>query len=79
MEMHTLTSWPDDPHLRYYSGRATYRKTIDISAADIRPGHSVAIDFGEGTPVSFPTLPTEFNMRAYLDSPVREAAQVYRQ
>jgi hypothetical protein len=77
VEMHTLTSWPDDPHLRYYSGRATYRKTIDISATDIRSGHSVAIDFGEGTPVSFPTPLTEFNMRAYLDSPVREAAQVY--
>ncbi len=77
VEMHTLASWPDDPHLRYYSGRATYRKTIDISTADIRPGHSVAIDFGDGTPVSFPTLPAEFNMRAYLDSPVREAAQVY--
>jgi hypothetical protein len=77
LEMHTLTSWPDDPHLRYYSGRASYRKTIDISAAAIRSGHSVAVDFGEGTPVSFPTLPTEFNMRAYLDSPVREAAQVY--
>jgi hypothetical protein len=77
VEMHTLTSWADDPHLRYYSGRASYRKTIDISAADIRSGHSVAIDFGEGTPVSFPTPLTEFNMRAYLDSPVREAAKVY--
>ena len=77
VEMHTLTSWPDNPHLRYYSGHATYRKTVDISAADIRSGHSVAIDFGEGTPVPFPTSPTEFNMRAYLDSPVREAAQVY--
>jgi hypothetical protein len=77
VEMHTLTSWPDDPHLRYYSGQASYRKTIDISAAAIRSGHSVAIDFGEGTPVAFPTLPVQFNMRAYLDSPVREAAQVF--
>jgi len=77
VEMHTLTSWPDNPHLRYYSGHATYRKTVDISAADIRSGHSVATDFGEGIPVPFPTSPTEFNMRAYLDSPVREAAQVY--
>jgi hypothetical protein len=75
--MHTLTSWPDDPRLRYFSGRATYRKTVDIAAAGIRSGHSVAIDFGEGTPVAFPTAPVEFNMRAYLDGPVREAARVY--
>jgi hypothetical protein len=75
--MHTLTSWPDEEPLRYYSGRGTYRKTIDIPASDTRPGHSIAIDFGEGTPVPMPALPVEFNMRAYLDSPVREAAEVY--
>ena len=75
--MPTLTSWTEDPHLRYYSGEATYRKTIDIPATDTRPGHSVAIDFGSGTPVPFPASSFEFNMRAYLDSPVREAAQVY--
>ena len=77
IEMHALTSWADEPGLRAYSGRATYRKTIDIPAGDARPGHTVAIDFGEGTPVPFPTFPQEFNMRAYLDSPVREAAEVY--
>ena len=77
IEMHTLTSWPDEPHLRYYSGRATYRKTIEIPAVDPRPGHSVSIDFGEGSPVPFPTFPAEFDMRAYLESPVREAAQVF--
>jgi hypothetical protein len=75
--MHALTSWPDDPRLRYFSGRATYRKTVDIAAASVRPGHSLAIDFGEGTPVPFPTVPVEFNMQAYLDGPVREAARVY--
>ena len=63
--------------MRYFSGEATYRKTIDIPDVDLRPGHSVVIDFGEGSPVPMPTMPVEFNMRAYLDSPVREAAQVY--
>jgi hypothetical protein len=77
VEMQTLTSWPDDPDLRYFSGHASYHKSVDISGADVRSGHSVGIDFGEGTPVAFPTLPVEFNMRAYLDSPVREAALVY--
>ena len=77
IEMHTLTSWPDEPHLRYYSGRATYRKTIDVPAAEVGAGHSMAVDFGEGTPVPLPTFPVEFDMRAYLESPVREAAQVF--
>jgi hypothetical protein len=77
IEMKTLVSWPDEPRLRYYSGRATYRKSIDIPAIDTRPGHSDSIDFGAGTPVPMPTSPVEFNMRAYLESPVREAAQVY--
>jgi hypothetical protein len=75
--MQTLSSWADDPRLQYFSGQATYRKIIDIPDADLRPGHSVVIDFGEGSPASMPTTPVEFNMRAYLDSPVREAAQVY--
>jgi hypothetical protein len=75
--MQTLSSWADDPKWRYFSGQVTYRKTLDIPAADTRPGHFVVIDFGEGTPVSMPTMPVEFNMRAYLDSPVREAGQVF--
>jgi hypothetical protein len=75
--MQTLSSWADDPRLRYFLGQGTYRKTIDIPATDTKPGHSVVIDFGEGTPVPMPTGPAEFNMRAYLDSPVREAALVY--
>ena len=77
VQMATLSSWPDDASRRYYSGRATYRKTIDVSAAAVGAGQSVAIDFGEGTPVPLPTMPAEFNMRAYLESPVREAAEVY--
>ncbi len=72
VQMTTLSSWDDDATRRYYSGRATYRKTIDVLA-----GRTVAIDFGEGTPVPLPAMPVEFNMRAYLDSPVREAAEVY--
>ena len=75
--MQTLSSWADDPRLQYFSGLATYRKIIEIPDADLQPGHSVVIDFGEGSPVSMPAAPVEFNMRAYLDSPVREAAQVY--
>jgi len=71
-----LSSWADDPKHRYYSGTATYGKTIEIAPAEIGPSHFIALDFGEGTPVPIPAEPGEFNMRAYLDSPVREAAKV---
>jgi hypothetical protein len=76
MEMQNLASWTDDPRHLYFSGRATYRKTIDIPHADEGAGRSVAIDFGEGKPLPLPENPAQ-NMRAYLESPVREAAQVF--
>ena len=74
--MSTLHSWSDDEPFKYYSGQVTYRKTINIPA-DLLSRNWLTLDFGEGTPVprSDP-LPT-FNMRAYLESPVREAAEVY--
>ena len=76
MTMQTLHSWSDDEPFKYYSGQVTYQKTIDIPA-DILSHRWVTLDFGEGTPVSKPDpLPT-FNMRAYLEGPVREAAEVY--
>jgi hypothetical protein len=75
--MANLASWADVRDLRFYSGTATYVKTIGMQASDLQPGNSVLIDFGEGTPVSVPDPLPRFNMRAYLESPVREAAQVY--
>jgi alpha-L-rhamnosidase len=74
-QMANLTSWTERPEARFFSGSATYQKTIEMPG--IRPGQSVALDFGEGTPVAPPDSSQRFNMRAYLDSPVRDAAQVY--
>ncbi|HEY3628447.1 MAG TPA: glycosyl hydrolase [Terracidiphilus sp.] len=71
-----LSSWTDDPGRRYYSGNATYSKSVEIGSEEIKPSHAVMLDFGDGTPVPFPGMPVEFNMRAYLDQPVREAAKV---
>jgi hypothetical protein len=75
--MHTLSSWGDDAHLRYYSGVVAYSRTIDISQGDLKAGHTVVLDFGEGIPVPKPDPLPRFNMRAYLEGPVREAALVY--
>jgi hypothetical protein len=72
LEMHVLHSISDDPHLRYYSGTITYEKTLSIPART-----AVMLDFGEGTSVPLPAPLHEFNMRAYLEGPIREAAQVF--
>ncbi len=74
--MSALQSWSDDDPFKYYSGEVTYEKTVD-TPADLLSHNWLTLDFGEGTPVLKPDpLPT-FNMRAYLDGPVREAAEVY--
>jgi hypothetical protein len=74
--MPTLHSWSEDDAFKYYSGQVTYQKTIDIPA-DLLSRNRITLGFGEGTPVPKPDpLPT-FNMRAYLEGPVREAAEVY--
>ncbi len=72
LEMKALHSISDDSRLRYYSGIITYEKTLNV------PAHTaVTLDFGEGTPVPLPSPLPLPNMRAYLEGPVREAAQVF--
>ena len=74
--MAKLHSWSDEEPYKYYSGRVQYAKTIEIPAATMS-GNSLVLDFGEGSPVPVPDpLPT-FNMRAFLEGPVPEAAEVY--
>jgi hypothetical protein len=76
ISMGKLRSWSDEEGLQYYSGQVRYVKTVDLPA-DAVSKSSFVLDFGEGTPVALPDpLPT-FNMRAYLEPPVREAAEVY--
>jgi hypothetical protein len=73
--MKTLRSWTDDPATRYFSGEAVYTKELTLDAAQLQ-GQRVMLDFGPGTPLSTtPKVPA--GMRAMLDSPVREAAQVF--
>jgi len=77
IHMAKLESWTDEDRFKYYSGRGIYEKTIELPKKDSGEGKSVILDFGDGTIVPKPDpLPT-FNMRAYFEGPVREAAQVY--
>ena len=71
-----LHSWSEEESFKYYSGQATYEKTIDLRAG-VKEKNSLILDFGEGTAVEKPNPLPEFNMRAYLDGPIREAAEVY--
>ena len=72
--MHDLRSWTDDPESRYFSGAATYEKTIAVPASTLR-NSKVQLDFGEGKPLPEQTL--HAGMQAWLDGPIREAAVVY--
>ncbi len=77
IEMPNLISWHENKKLQNYSGLATYRKSIEVADGNLGPGKSVLLDFGVGTPVKSSEGQPRFNMWAYLDSPVREAAQVF--
>jgi len=76
IRMETLHSWSEEEPFKYYSGQVSYEKVIDLPA-DLASGTSLVLDFGEGKPVAKPEpLPT-FNLRAYLEGPVREAAEIF--
>jgi len=75
--MDRLTSWTERPDLHCFSGLATYEKTFNIAGHDLRPGNLFFLDFGKGSPIPIPDPLPAFNMRAYLNSPVAEAAQVF--
>lgn len=73
--MKQLRSWTDDESTRYFSGEAVYTKEVRLDAGQLQ-GRRVVLDFGAGTPLdTAPKVPA--GMRAMLESPVREAAQVF--
>ena len=74
--MGTLHSWSEEESFRYYSGQVTYEKEFDLPS-ELSSGTSLILDFGEGTPVAKPDPLPAFNLRAFLEGPLREAAEVY--
>jgi len=77
IDMDHLASWSDNPKTKYYSGLATYQKTFNLTPAYQRKGARILLDFGNGTRQPLPSPPGEHNMKAYIEPPVHEAAQVY--
>jgi hypothetical protein len=74
ISMDTLRSWTELEGMQYFSGRATYQKKLDAPAGFLQEGVRAELNFGEGTP-----LPAQehAHFQAWLDGPVREAAEVY--
>ncbi len=73
--MQELHSWTADEQTKYFSGQATYERTVSVPASMMG---QLRLTFGEGTPVDPSSQPRAANgMRAWLESPVREAAAVY--
>jgi hypothetical protein len=49
LQMDHLESWTQssDPGVRYFSGTATYRTTVRLTAAQLAGGHAMKLDLGE--------------------------------
>lgn len=73
--MQTLHSWSGDEPEKYYSGTATYTRTLEIPEPVAGAG-KVLLDFGLGTPVPREQL-HQAGTRTWYDPPLREVAQVY--
>jgi hypothetical protein len=72
----TLHSWTDDSPTRFYSGQVAYEKTFQILKSLRAAGTIVHLDFGPGEAVTQQEKLSP-ELRAFLESPVREAAQIY--
>jgi hypothetical protein len=70
-----LRSWTDEESTRYFSGPATYTKSVPVSGDMLNPKRNWFLDFGEGEPIAEQSLRS--GMQAWFNPPVREAAVVY--
>jgi hypothetical protein len=74
LTLNVLHSWTDERARQFFSGRATYEKTVILP--DFQR-HKVFLNFGEGTPSDPNERRPASGMRAAFDGPIREAAVVY--
>ena len=73
--MPVLGSWTQLEDEKYYSGTATYVRSVDIPESVVKAGRAL-LDFGEGSPIAQSQL-HQAGMRAWYAAPLRDAAQVY--
>jgi len=77
IQMDHLKSWTEDPKTQFFSGLATYQKSFNLPTNQASAGTQFILDFGPGAKETLPSPDSEHTMRAYLESPIREAAQVF--
>ena len=75
VEMEHLRSWTEDEDTRYFSGVATYEKTVVVPDNVLRGDLTLRLDFGEAHVI--PNLGPRARMQAWLDPPIREVAVVH--
>jgi hypothetical protein len=76
VHMNQLRSWTMDEGTKFYSGVATYEKTLELPPDFLKSGSRIYLDFGAGTSIA-PTGPRTPRTQAWIESPVREAALVF--
>ena len=75
VQMPKLHSWSENDATKYFSGTASYEKSVDVPAEFLRSGKVIAVDLGE--PVELPVQALRNGMQTWIDPPVREAAVIY--
>ncbi len=70
-----LRSWTDEERTRYFSGVASYTKTVSVPPGLLARGIGVTLDFGEARPI--PQGGPKVRHQAWIDAPVRDAAVVW--
>ena len=73
--MPSFQSWTAFDAEKYYSGTATYTRSVEVPESVAKSSH-VLLDFGRGTPIPRTQL-HQAGSRTWLDAPVRDVAEVY--
>ncbi len=73
--MPTLESWTNIEDETFYSGTATYTRSVEIPESVVKVGH-ILLDFGTGKPVARTEL-HQAGTRTWYDAPLRDAALIY--
>jgi len=66
-----LHSWTDESSLNFFSGVATYERSVDVSSNFA----SAILNFGEGKPLDVQI--SRNGMQTWFEPPIREAAVIY--
>ena len=74
MLMDFLRPWTEIEGLKFFSGRATYKRKLYVPGDLLRKEIQVDLNLGEAMPIP---IQKEAHFQAWLVGPVREAAEVY--